>query len=118
MRLIIACDCGAHDTAAPGGPFICAACGRMWDVPPLDADRAGALARATRAHRLRVVLSAAAIVLACLVVAMLGDIGVATFLLPAGLVLWVLFLLPTLRRSYRRALEAVGDLDLRRSTVG
>jgi hypothetical protein len=49
---------------------------------------------------------------------MLGGIGIATFLLPAGLVLWVLFLLPTLRRSYRRALEAVGDLDLRRSTVG
>ena len=40
MRLMIACDCGRHDTAEPGRPFMCPACGRMWDVPPLDAERA------------------------------------------------------------------------------
>jgi hypothetical protein len=115
---MIACDCGVHDTAEPGRPFTCSACGRMWDVPPLDSERAGAIARATRVHRLRVVLSAAAIVLGCVLVALLGDTGAATFLLPAGLVLWLLIALPTLRRSYRHALERVGDLELRRSSVG
>ncbi len=118
MRLIIACDCGAHDTAEPGRPFMCSACGRMWDVPPLDPERAGAIARVTRAHRVRVVVSAVAIVLGCVLLAVLGDVGVATFLLPAGVVLWLIFLLPSLRRSYRRALEGVGDLELRRSSVG
>ena len=118
MRLIIACDCGVHDTAEPGRDFRCAACGRMWDVPALDAERAGAIARATRVHRLRVTLSAAAIVIGCALVALVGDAGAATFLLPAGLVLWLLFALPSLRRSYRRALEGVGELELRRSSVG
>jgi hypothetical protein len=118
VRLIVACDCGAHDTAEPGQAFICAVCGRMWDVPVLDTERAGALARATRAHRARLVVSAAAIVLACGLVAVAGDAGAATFLLPAGAALWLLFLLPSLRRSYRRALEGVGELELRRSSVG
>ena len=118
MRLMIACDCGRHDTAEPGRPFMCPACGRMWDVPPLDAERAGAIARATRLHRVRVVVSAAAILLACVLVAALVDAGAATFLLPTGVVLWLLVALPSLRRSYRRALEGVGELELRRSSVG
>lgn len=118
MRLMVACDCGKHDTAEPGRPFICSGCGRMWDVPPLDTERADAIARATRAHRARVALSAAAVLLLCALVAVLGDAGAATFLLPAGVVLWLLFLLPPLRRSYRRALEGVGELELRRSSVG
>jgi hypothetical protein len=118
MRLMIACDCGTHDIAEPGRPFMCSACGRMWDVPALDSERAGAIARATLVHRVRVALSAAAILLGCLLVAVVADAGAATFLLPAGLAVWLLFALPTLRRSYRRALERVGDLELRRSSVG
>ncbi len=118
MRLMIACDCGRHDTAEPGRPFMCPACGRMWDVPPLDAARAGAIARATRLHRVRIVLSAALVVLGCLAVALLGSAGAATFLLPVCVVLWLLVALPSLRRSYRRALEGVGDLELHRSSVG
>ena len=50
--------------------------------------------------------------------ALLGDAGAATFLLPIGVVLWLLVALPSLRRSYRRALEGVGELELRRSSVG
>ncbi len=118
MRLMIACDCGRHDTAEPGRPFVCPACGRMWDVPPLDAERADAVARATRVHRVRLVVSGAATLLGCALVALLGDAGAATFLLPAGVVLWLLVALPSLRRSYRRALEGVSDLELRRSSVG
>ena len=53
MKLVIACDCGAHDTAEPGRSHVCRACGRIWDVPPLDGERATAVARATRRHRLR-----------------------------------------------------------------
>ena len=56
--------------------------------------------------------------LGCLAVALLGSTGAATFLLPIGAVLWLLVALPSLRRSYRRALEGVGELELRRSTVG
>lgn len=118
MRIVIACDCGAHGTAEPGTPFHCTACGRMWDVPLLDPAHERAIARATRAHRVRIVLSAVAVLLICLVVALLGDPGVATFLLPAGTVLWLLVALPSLRRSYRRALEGLGELELRRSSVG
>ena len=118
MRLVVACDCGAHDTAEPGQPFICAVCGRIWDVPALDTERADAIARATRAHRARVVVSAATIVLACVLVALAGATGAAMFLLPVGAALWLLCLLPSLRRSYRRALEGVGELELRRSSVG
>ena len=115
---MIACDCGRHDTAEPGRPFMCPACGRMWDVPQLDSERAGAVARATRLHRVRLVVSAAVILLGCVLVAALGGAGAATLLLPIGVVLWLLVALPSLRRSYRRALEGIGELELRRSSVG
>ena len=118
MRLMIACDCGRHDTAEPGQPFMCPACGRMWDVPPLDEERADAIARATRLHRVRLVVSAAVILLGCVLVALLGSAGAATFLLPIGVGLWLLVALPSLRRSYRRALEGISELELRRSSVG
>jgi hypothetical protein len=115
---MIACDCGRHDTAEPGQPFMCPACGRMWDVPPLDEERADAIARATRLHRVRLVVSAAVILLGCVLVALLGSAGAATFLLPIGVGLWLLVALPSLRRSYRRALEGISELELRRSSVG
>ena len=36
----------------------------------------------------------------------------------AGALLWGLVALPSLRRSYRRALEGIGELELQRSSVG
>jgi hypothetical protein len=90
----------------------------MWDVPPLDEERADAIARATRLHRVRLVVSAAVILLGCVLVALLGSAGAATFLLPIGVGLWLLVALPSLRRSYRRALEGISELELRRSSVG
>ena len=32
MKLVIACDCGVHDTAEPGRPHVCRSCGRVVDV--------------------------------------------------------------------------------------
>jgi len=118
MKLVIACDCGAHDTAQPGRPHVCRACGRIWDVPPLEGERATAVARATRRHRVRLAASVIAVLGACAVAALLGDAGAITFLLPAGALLWALVALPSLRRSYRRALEGIGELELQRSSVG
>ena len=118
MKLVIACDCGAHDTAEPGRQHLCRACGRVWDVPELDTERASAVALARRRHRVRLVVSAVVILLGCAVVALAGDTGAVIFLLPMGLVLWALVAVPSLRRSYRRALEGIGELELQRSSVG
>jgi hypothetical protein len=118
MKLVIACDCGAHDTAEPGRQHVCRVCGRMWDVPELDSERASAIALARRRHRIRLVVSAVAILVGCGLVALAGDAGAVTFLLPIGLVLWALVAVPSLRRSYRRALEGIGELELQRSSVG
>jgi len=118
MKLVVACDCGAHATAEPGRPHVCRSCGRMWDVPELDEERVSAIADVKRRHRTRLIGSAAAVVLGCGVVAALGDAGALIFLVPAGLVLWALVAVPSLRRSYRRALEGLGELELQRSSVG
>ena len=117
MKLVIACDCGVHDTAEPGRPHVCRSCGRMWDVPELDTERATAVADVKRRHRTRLVGSAVAMLLGCAVVAALGDAGAVIFLLPAGIVLWALVAVPSLRRSYRRALEGLGELELQRHVL-
>jgi len=90
----------------------------MWDVPELDQERASAIADVRRRHRTRLIGSAAAVLLGCGAVAALGDAGAMIFLLPVGLVLWALVAVPSLRRSYRRALEGLGELELQRSSVG
>src|SRR4051794_10582549 len=118
MQLVIACDCGAHDTAEPGRPHVCRSCGRMWDVPELDGERATAIADVRRRHRTRLVGSAVAMLLGCGAVAAMGDPGALIFLLPAGLVLWAVVAVPSLRRSYRRALEGLGELELERHVLG
>ncbi len=120
MKLVIACDCGAHDTAEPGRPHV---------LPRLRTDLGRAAARRRARHRRGArhpapsrarwwrarwrVLCSAAWWPRCS-----ATPAPCTFLLPAGAVLWVLVALPSLRRSYRRALEGIGELELQRSSVG
>ncbi len=100
-------DCGTSGEAQLGEDWWCDGCGVTWHVEP-DPSAVAELERAHRTHRRSVGASLAGVLVLCTLVALVGDRGAALFALPAAIALWLLAVLPHLRRRYRAAVGRVG----------
>ena len=100
-------DCGTSGETRLGDDWWCDGCGVTWHVEP-DPDAVAALDRIGRAYARAVTLSLAAMVAICALVAVVGDRGAAMFAVPAALALWLLAVLPHLRRRYRESVAGLG----------
>jgi hypothetical protein len=99
-------DCGTTGQAALGEDWWCDGCGVTWHVEP-DASAVAELRRIEAHHTRTMWLSLAAVAVVCGLVAFVGDRGAAMFAAPAAVALWLLAVLPHLRRRRRQAVERV-----------
>lgn len=100
-------DCGTCGDSPVGEDWWCDGCGVTWQVAA-DPAAAAELERIRRSHRQAVCASLGAVLVLCAMVALVGDRGAALFALPGGIALWLLAVLPHLRRRYRSAVGQVG----------
>jgi Flp pilus assembly protein TadB len=99
--ITIRCECGESRDVAYGEQWTCESCGRRWDTRQIPAEEYEGLLR--RMRRARLLILAAALVLAAVIVPLIvfvsaRFIGLAIF----ALFIWLFVIVPYWRRNVRR----------------
>jgi hypothetical protein len=112
-QITVTCECGEHHELFYGERWTCPACGRAYDSSNIPAAEYAAIRRLQL--RFRAVPIALGLTVAALAIlfTLTGNIVGVFFLMPVALISWFVFIRPTHRKRYRKAIADLPRWDLR-----
>ncbi len=111
--ITVTCECGQKRDLAYGERWQCESCGRSYDTGRIPADQYAEIRRLSLRFRAVPIIFGAVVALLAIFFTLTGNIFGVFFLLPAGLVLWFVFVRPLQRKRYRAAVKTLPRWELR-----
>jgi hypothetical protein len=111
--ITVTCECGERKELFYGERWTCPSCGRSYDtrnIPEAEYAEIRSLQRRFRAVPIGLGLAVAAL---AIVFTLTGNIIGVFFLLPVAIIAWFVFIRPTHRARYRKAIAGMPRWDLR-----
>src|SRR5262245_6133114 len=102
--IAVTCDCGAKRDLHYGEAWDCAHCGRRWNTTQIPPQQYEAIRRTQLRFRVLPVTYGLIVAGAAIFFTLTGNVFSVFVLLPMAMMTWFIFLQPSHRRRYRRAI--------------
>ncbi len=102
--IAVRCDCGSKHDLAYGERWRCEQCGRTWDTKRIPFAEYDAIRRTQLRFRVLPVLLGLLVAALAIFFTLTGNVWSVFFLLPLAMTTWFVFVRPSHRKRYRRAI--------------
>jgi hypothetical protein len=111
--IAVTCDCGEKRDLRYGEAWRCERCGKRWNTRQIPAEQYEVIRRTQLRFRVLPVVFGLLIAGAAIFFTLTGNLFSVFILLPLGTMTWFIFIRPTHRRRYRRAIAELPRWTLR-----
>jgi len=110
--ITVTCECGERKELFYGERCTCPRCGRAYDTRNIPADEYAAIRSLQRRFRAVPIGLGAVVAALAIVFTLTGNIVGVFFILPVAIIAWFVFIRPTHRERYRKAMSDLPRWDL------
>jgi hypothetical protein len=111
--IAVTCDCGEKRDLRYGEAWRCERCGKRWNTRQIPAEQYEVIRRTQLRFRVLPVVFGLLVAGAAIFFTLTGNLFSVFILLPLGTMTWFIFIRPTHRRRYRRAIAELPRWTLR-----
>ena len=111
--IAVRCDCGEKRDLRYGEAWDCERCGKRWNTRQIPAEQYEVIRRTQLRFRVLPVVFGLVVASAAAFFTLTGNLFSVFILLPLGTMTWFIFIRPTHRRRYRRAIAELPRWQLR-----
>jgi hypothetical protein len=111
--IAVTCDCGEKRELRYGEAWRCERCGKRWNTRQIPAEQYEVIRRTQLRFRVLPVVFGLLIAGAAIFFTLTGNLFSVFILLPLGTMTWFIFIRPTHRKRYRRAIAELPRWTLR-----
>jgi Flp pilus assembly protein TadB len=111
--ITVTCECGERHDLFYGERWTCPACGRAYDTAHVPEHEYAAIRSLQRRFRAVPIALGLTVALVAIVFTLTDNVVGVFFLMPVALITWFVFIRPTHRARYRRAITELPRWDLR-----
>jgi hypothetical protein len=111
--ITVSCECGERTELFYGARWTCPVCGRAYDTRNIPEHEYAAIRSLQRRFRALPIALGLVVALLAIVFTLTGNVVGVFFLLPVAIIAWFVFIRPTHRQRYRRAISDLPRWDLR-----
>jgi hypothetical protein len=102
--IAVTCECGEKRDLRYGESWVCESCGRRWNTAQIPADQYEAIRRTQLRFRVLPVLYGLVVAGVAIFFTLTGNLFSVFVLLPMAMMGWFIFVRPSHRRRYRKAI--------------
>jgi hypothetical protein len=111
--IAVTCDCGEKRDLRYGEAWRCERCGKRWNTRQIPAEQYEVIRRTQLRFRVLPVVFGLLVAGAAIFFTLTGNLFSVFILLPLGTMTWFIFIRPTHRKRYRRAIAELPRWTLR-----